>query len=456
MRSKLMIFTAVLISCSLSGMGQRLIKIACVGNSITYGEGMCNRENYSYPAQLQYWLGGDYEVKNFGVSGATMLREGDKPYWEQSEYQQGKDYQPDIIIIKLGTNDSKPQNWKFASDFESDYLKMLDNYLALKSRPRVMLALPVPVFTEEKWGINQAIVRDQILPIVKRIGAKRHCDVIDLYTPLEDFGQYFPDQIHPDPLGAELIVKEIYLKLFHKSNTNRGSSFNTAIHPVPSPEYRGSAAGWGEGKDWFSQHNDINQISKNRKVDLVFLGNSITQSWGGPGRFVGSPVKELWDSLYTPRKAANFGISGDRTQHILWRINNGNFDDISPKAVVLTIGVNNFRKNSANEISSGIKLIVSRLKRKLPSTHIILLGPLPTGANESDPMRIKYHQIHRQISELGNQSRVSYLKIEDPFILDNGNLNYNLMRPDNVHITSQGYYQWAELIEPKLISIFND
>jgi len=452
----LIVLAALIISCSLTSLGQQLIKIACVGNSITYGSGIKNRDQHSYPAQLQYWLGEDYEVRNFGVSGATLLKKGDKPYWVQPELQQVKDYQPDIIIIKLGTNDSKPQNWRYASEFETDYKQMIDEFLALKSRPRVMLALPVPVFTKEKWGINQAIIRDEILPIVEKIGKNCHCDIIDLYHPLENYGKYFPDQIHPDPLGAELMVKEIYLKLFHKTSSNKSSSFNTATHPVPSPEYRGASAGWGEGKDWFNQHKDINQIGNDRKVDLVFLGNSITQSWGGEGRSVGSPVKELWDSLYAPRNAANFGISGDRTQHILWRIDNGNFEGISPKAIILTIGVNNFRNNSSSEISDGIKLIVRKLKKKLPSTHIILLGPLPTGANESDPLRKKYHQVHQEIRGLGTQSRLTYMKISEHFILTKGDLNYDLMRTDNIHLTAQGYYQWAKLIEPELKRIFND
>jgi len=457
MRRYLIVITALLISCSLTGLGQQqLIKIACVGNSITYGSGIKNRAQHSYPAQLQYWLGDDYEVKNFGVGGATMLKKGNKPYWIQAEFQQVKDYQPDIIIIKLGTNDSKPKNWQYASDFEADYKQMIKEFQALKSKPRVMVALPVPVFTEEKWGISQAVVRDEILPIVERVGNALNCDIIDLYHPLEDYGRFFPDQVHPDPLGAELMVKEIYVKLFNKTSANGGISFNTATHPVPSPEYRGASAGWGNGKDWFSQHKDINQIGKDRQVDLVFLGNSITQSWGGEGRSVGSPVKELWDSLYAPRNAANFGISGDRTQHILWRIDHGNFDDISPKAVILTIGVNNFRNNSSNEISEGIKLIVKKLKKKLPSTQIILLGPLPTGSNESDPMRAKYHQVHKLIKGLDALSHVSYMKISDPFILQNGDLNYDLMRTDNIHPKAQGYYQWASLIEPLLKQIFND
>ena len=160
-----------------------------------------------------------------------------------------------------------------------------------------------------------------------------------------------------------------------------------------------------------SQHQDINQIGEDRKVDLVFLGNSITQSWGGEGRNVWSPVKELWDSLYQPLNAANFGIAGDRTQNVIWRIDNGNFDKIKPKLIILTIGVNNFRNNPAQEISQGITAIVSKLKKKVPNAKILLLGPLPAGAKEDDPLRLTYNQVHKLISPLGKQKNVIYKNI---------------------------------------------
>ena len=454
MGRKLILVFLVLISATFSNAQQRKIKVACVGNSITAGSGIKNKKQQSYPAQLQFWLGDEYEVKNFGVSGTTMLKKGDNPYWQRKEFTNVKAFLPDIIIIKLGTNDSKPQNWKFAEEFKTDYEQMIKEFSALSSRPRILIARPVPVFKEIQWGINQAIVKDEIVPIVDEIGKNNNLDIVDLYTPLLEAGNYFPDKVHPDPLGAELIVKEIYIKLFHKSSANHGKSFNTATHPVPSPEYRGAPAGWGEGKDWFSQHNDINAIGDSLQVDLVFLGNSITQSWGGPGRNVYSPVKELWDSLYAPRNAANFGISGDRTQNILWRIQNGNFDGISPKVVVVAVGVNNFSQNTAAEISSGITLIVKELTKKLPKTQIILLGPLPTGDNESHPYRKKFHAVHNGIKTLGTKSNVDYIKLSNPFILEGGMLNYDLMRSDNIHLNAAGYYEWAKQIEPLLAPYF--
>ncbi len=407
----------------------------------------------SYPAQLQYWMGKDYEVRNFGVGGATMLRKGDKPFWDQEKYSLALKFNPDIVLIKLGTNDSKPQNWAFASEYSKDYLDMIAEFKKLPSRPRVLLLLPVPVFTKEKWGIRDSVVSQVILPEIRGIAKKSDCEIIDLYSPLLDYGHFFPDQIHPDPNGASIMVENIYRKLFHKTKEDGGSYFNPCTHPVPSFEYR-SGAGWGEGNYWMSQHLAINNIGKEREVDLVFLGNSITQSWGGEGRDVWSPVKELWDSLYQPLNAANFGISGDRTQHILWRIQNGNFDNINAKLIVLTIGVNNFRANTANEIAEGIKAIVTKLKKISPSSNILLLGPLPTGATEDDPMRKKYKLVHQLITPLGKISKVNYMNIGGAYIKDDGTLNYSLMRDDNVHLAPKGYYMWAESIQSEIDKIF--
>jgi len=428
----------------------RQVKIACVGNSITYGSGIINRERLSYPAQLQEWMGNLYQVKNFGVPGATLLEKGNKPYVQQNAYQESMSFQPDIVIIMLGTNDTKPQNWKFADAFVNDYIRLVHSFKSLYSKPRVILALPVPVFVPDKWGIRDSVVREGVIPKVKEIAAKTHCELIDLYQPLLPYGKFFPDKVHPNSLGAAIMVEEIYKQLFHRTGTYGLGKFNSATYPVPSAEYRSEAAGWGKGKDWMSQHEAINKIGLSRPVDLVFLGNSITQGWGSDDRKLWSSVPELWDSLYKPRNAANFGISGDRTQHVLWRIRNGNFDHIHPKAIVLVIGVNNFPSNTAEEIAQGIKAIVTALRKKVPETRILLLGPFPTGKDESDPWRVKYHKIQKLIQPLDHLSGVKYLNIGGPYILTNGQLNHKLMRNDNIHLTPQGYYTWAASIEPVL------
>ncbi len=446
MKKLIVIFLAFLLSFPL--LQAQIVKVACVGNSITYGSGINNRDKMSYPAQLQAWLGARYEVRNFGVSGATMLRKGDKPYWNEPDYKAVLQFSPDIIIVKLGTNDSKPQNWKYAAEFEKDYTDMIMTFKSLASKPRILLALPVPVFGD-KWGITDSIVRDRIIPIIRNISKETKTQYIDLYTELLPYKWTFPDEIHPNSIGASIMVEKIYRALFYKDKMHGSGYLNTAILAAPGAECRGAAAGWGEGKDWYSQFEAMNKIGTDRQVDLVLLGNSITQGWGGEGRTVWAVVPEVWDSLLKPLNAANFGISGDRTQHILWRVQNGNFNNIKPRVIVLEIGVNNFNDNTAKEISDGIHAIVRAIQKKVPSAKIILFGPLPTGKNNQDPNRQKYKQIHESIHGLGNGKNVFYKNLDKLFINPDGTLAEGLMSDDAIHLTAAGYRAWAGVLVPE-------
>jgi len=420
----------------------QVVKVACVGNSITFGAGIANKEKMSYPGQLQGWLGSKYLVKNFGVSGCTILRKGDKPYWNEPAYQDVLNFKPDIIIVKLGTNDSKPQNWQYSADFEKDYTDMVNAFKALSPKPRVLLAFPAPVAVPEKWGIRDSIIRDCIIPIIKKISKTTHCQYIDLYTPLLSYKWAFPDQVHPNSIGASVMVEQIYRALFQRSY------LNTALLPAPGAECRGAAAGWGEGKDWYGQFENITKIGQEEHPDLILLGNSITQNWGDSRRQVNSAAPEIWDSLLKPLRAANFGISGDRTQHILWRIQNGNLDQQQPKVIALEIGVNNFPYNDAKEIASGIESIVKVLQKKVPMAKILLFGPLPTGHNNMEANRQKYYQIHQAIKKLGNGKTIIYENMDPLFINPDGTIKEALVSQDAIHLTKEGYRVWASVLVP--------
>lgn len=447
---KKLLFLPYLILIAWQPTQAQIVKVACVGNSITFGAGMDNRDRMSYPAQLQTWLGPNYDVRNFGVSGATLLKNGDYPYWKRPEYQSALDFNPDIVIIKLGTNDSKPQNWKHADEFFGDYTSLINTFKALSSKPRILLALPVPVFVPEKWGIRDSVVRDQIIPKIKQVAKATKSQYIDLYTPLLDAKSAFPDDVHPNPIGASMMAEEIYRALFHRDKMHGSGYLNTAVLPSAGFECRGEAAGWGKGKDWWSQFEDINQIGKRRTVDLVLLGNSITQGWGGEGRSVWSAVPDLWDSLFKPLNAANFGISGDRTQHIIWRVENGNFNQARPKVVVLEIGVNNFPYHTASEIVAGIKAITRSIRKVVPESSILLLGPLPTGLSKNDPARKKYLEVHKLIREMHNGSTINYLPLDKFFVNSDGSLISTLFTPDGIHLTAEGYRKWAEAMMPEI------
>ena len=190
------------------------VRIACIGDSITYGSGIEQRERYSYPSVLQRLLGEAYDVKNFGVSGATLLKIGDKPYWRESAFVQASDFEPNSVVIKLGTNDTKPQNWRHKAEFADDLRAFIDHFAQLRTKPRVWICLPVPVH-KANFGVNQPALDEQ-LPIIKTVAAEKGVTVIDLFAALKPHPQYFPDGIHPDAAGADVIARTLHDALLKK------------------------------------------------------------------------------------------------------------------------------------------------------------------------------------------------------------------------------------------------
>lgn len=189
------------------------IKVACIGNSITYGAGIENREVNSYPAQLQVLLGDAWEVENFGVSGATMLKKGDKPYWEEEAWQGALKMVPDVVVIKLGTNDSKPQNWdRHSAEFRADYIEMIEALRAVNENVIVFVCLPVPAY-EVRWGIREKVITDEVIPITKRVRKATKAKQINLYRPLSGHEEMFPDKIHPNAEGSGVMAAVIAKKL---------------------------------------------------------------------------------------------------------------------------------------------------------------------------------------------------------------------------------------------------
>jgi acyl-CoA thioesterase I len=194
------------------------VKVACVGDSITFGAGVEKREENAYPKVLGKLLGDGYEVRNFGVSGATLLRKGDNPWWKLKEFKAATDFAPAIVVIKLGTNDSKPQNWKYKDEFAKDYGELVDHFAGLPSRPKVYACLPVPVY-EAKWGINEPVVKGEIIPIIQQVAKAKKAEVIDLYAALSGKPEMFPDKIHPNAAGAALMAKTIHAALTEKKKS---------------------------------------------------------------------------------------------------------------------------------------------------------------------------------------------------------------------------------------------
>ena len=213
---KLLLFTLFFLNLNYSQT-----KVACVGNSITFGATIENREKFSYPMQLQSYLGSKYIVKNFGHSGATLLKKGNVPYTETEEYKNALSLTPDIVFIELGTNDSKPINRALLGNFENDYMELINTFQKLASKPRVILLLPPPVFFDpDTMAISNKIVSDSIIPMIREIAYKNNVEVINLYNLFLESADLVPDKVHPSSVGATLIAERCYevIKLNKEAN----------------------------------------------------------------------------------------------------------------------------------------------------------------------------------------------------------------------------------------------
>ncbi|BDS07951.1 hypothetical protein NT6N_29910 [Oceaniferula spumae] len=204
-------------------------------------------------------------------------------------------------------------------------------------------------------------------------------------------------------------------------------------------------AGW-----WKKRHEQKVAAAKNAKVDLLFIGDSITHSWENSG-------KKIWQKYYAPRNAFNIGFSGDRTQHVLWRLDNGEMAGMKPKVAVIMIGTNNtgHTMQKAEETAAGIKAIIGRVHKLSPETKILLLGVFPRGMNPDHKMRVLNNEINAIIKTYAEDDKVTYLDLGPKFLDDKGVLTKKVM-PDALHPQAHGYQIWAEAMEPTLKELLGE
>ncbi len=229
----------------------------------------------------------------------------------------------------------------------------------------------------------------------------------------------------------------------------QNTSINLALSPVPHP-----------GKE--KQHESFNEISKQGEAPLVFLGDSITAGWSGSG-------KEVWNKHWAPMKAVNFGIVGDRTEHILWRLQHGNYDGLKPKLTVLMIGTNNtghqgrameehqdsVYTSSAEQTAQGVEAIVKLLKEKQPGMKILVLAIFPRGGDNKSKMRLQNETSSKLIAKLADDKTVYFLDINQEFLEPDGTLSKEIM-PDLLHLNAVGYEIWTKAIMDKVKELMAD
>jgi N-acetylglucosamine-6-sulfatase len=191
-----------------------------------------------------------------------------------------------------------------------------------------------------------------------------------------------------------------------------------------------------------NRHRTFLEIARGATIELLFVGDSITDGW----RNAGQPV---WDQHFAPLKPANFGIGGDTTQGVLWRMQNGELDGYKAKLIVLMLGTNNINRNPNDEIVDGDRLIVEEFKKRQPQAKVLILGIFPRGVQATDPYRASIKDINSKLMKLADNKQVFFMDIGDKFLASDGTLTPEIM-PDGLHPNLRGYRIWADAISDRV------
>jgi N-acetylglucosamine-6-sulfatase len=209
----------------------------------------------------------------------------------------------------------------------------------------------------------------------------------------------------------------------------RGRGFGGPLGPATEPRPRDDA-----------RHQSFLQVAQAGNIDLLFVGDSITDWWRQEQR--GLPV---WNEHFAPLKAANFGIAGDTTQGVLWRMQNGELDGFKARLIVLMLGTNNINRNANDDIAAGDRAIVNEFRKRQPQAKVLVLGIFPRGAAADNPFRASIKAINEKLATIADNTQVFYMDIGDKFLAADGTLPVEVM-PDGLHPNLQGYRIWADAI----------
>jgi lysophospholipase L1-like esterase len=242
-------------------------------------------------------------------------------------------------------------------------------------------------------------------------------------------------QVNTPKMTRWLVVTTVLMAISTPLMANEKADHD-AVRPVP------------RSGGWMKRHESFNKRVQAGKVDLVFIGDSITQGWEGNG-------KKVWQKYYGKRNTVNLGIGGDRTQHVIWRLDNGNLKGISPKLAVIMIGTNNSGNNTSAQIAEGVEVIVDQLKKKTPQTKVLILAVFPRGKDANDKRRKVNEGANQGMAKLADGKQVHYLDIGDKFLAKDKTLSREIM-PDLLHLSPQGYEIWAASIESMVAKLLGE
>ncbi|UII19619.1 RICIN domain-containing protein [Fulvivirga ligni] len=298
------------------------IRVVCVGNSVTEGYGLNNASVESWPAQLGVMLGNNYQVFNCGVSGTTMLKRGSYPYWNTSRFNDAKNYNPDILIIALGTNDAHPNNWQYKSDFYNDYADMIAQFRQNGRNPKIYVCYPVTCYGDNSQMSN---LQNELIPIVSQISRDRNTSILDFNTPTRNSrNTLYNDNLHPNAAGARVVAKAAFdgitprVPTFYQDCNYYGYGVKLGIGDYTANDLiaRGIS------------NDDISSIQVPQGyrvfayVDDNFQGNYLTLT-ADNGCLGG------WNDLFTSIRVRANGVTGLNGTYTIQNANSGKYMDVA-------------------------------------------------------------------------------------------------------------------------------
>src|SRR5262245_811530 len=200
-----------------------------------------------------------------------------------------------------------------------------------------------------------------------------------------------------------------------------------------------------------NRHKGFLEIAQRENIDLLFVGDSITDWFSNPRGQAQTPAAglDVWNKYFGEFKPANFGIAGDTTQGVLWRMQNGELEGFKSKLIVLMLGTNNINRNPVDEIVDGDRLIIEEFRKRQPQTKVLLLGIFPRNADPANPLRATIKEINSRLEKLADNNKVFYMDIGDKFLTADGTLTIEVMG-DGLHPAAKGYQIWADAIIEKV------
>lgn len=445
--------------------------IACLGDSITAGARLRQAQHTAWPNQLRARLNftfgyPHFQVEQLGVGGATLLRNGDRPIWKTPAFERLQLLDVDHLVVMLGTNDTVQDgrgNWAKSGAWEDDLSALVAAVRERRPSTKVLLAGPPPMFPNQPG----------LAPERSAALAKRAPRLVELQTRTSAFAaqhegvQYLDlngvllsgrttDGVHPNEFGQEAIARAVQAALAPQLWLEFDA--RASMQPAPSAEYR-AGAGW-QGGSWADAFARLEALGLSQSSSrLVFLGDSITQGLTGDADRVSKVEgKRAIDQVFGQYGALSLGLSGDRTEHLRYRLRKGALRWLSPRVIVLQIGINNLNsgKHSAADTAAGIQAVVDDLRATQPWASILVCGPLPAGRTANAPLRLAVDAVHAAIAKIGagtespihgGAQQVHYMDLRSLFLNEDGSPGPG-MAGDALHINGQGQLAWMRAIEP--------